>query len=212
MQHALLALFDLVKRGELSAEVIVERTSHAPADIFGVKERGYVREGWFADLVIIDSDKPHVVGKEPLLYKCQWSPFEGHTFSASIDTTIINGNVVYREGKLTGVIEGQRPEFDRPRSVFTFRSIRLCWRSLQDRTVRRHTDNGRHDSEMKRTDTSNPDYFHKVVDCQWACPAHTDVPQYIRLIAQGRFDDAYILTRESTVFPGILGRGCDRPC
>ena len=115
VQHALLALFDLVKRGELSAEVLVERTSHAPADVFGVKERGYVREGWFADLVIIDSDKPHVVGKEQLLYKCQWSPFEGHTFSASIDTTIINGNVVYREGKLTGVIEGQRLEFDRPR-------------------------------------------------------------------------------------------------
>ncbi|MCH8865607.1 MAG: FAD-dependent oxidoreductase [Proteobacteria bacterium] len=65
---------------------------------------------------------------------------------------------------------------------------------------------------MKRTDTSNPDYFHKVVDCQWACPAHTDVPQYIRLIAQGRFDDAYILNRESNVFPGILGRVCDRPC
>ena len=78
--------------------------------------------------------------------------------------------------------------------------------------MRRHTDNGRHDSEMKRTDTSNPDYFHKVVDCQWACPAHTDVPQYIRLIAQGRFDDAYILNRESNVFPGILGRVCDRPC
>ncbi|MCH7820551.1 MAG: FAD-dependent oxidoreductase [Proteobacteria bacterium] len=65
---------------------------------------------------------------------------------------------------------------------------------------------------MKRTDTSNPDYFHKVVDCQWACPAHTDVPQYIRLIAQGRFSDAYILNRESNVFPGILGRVCDRPC
>ena len=65
---------------------------------------------------------------------------------------------------------------------------------------------------MKPTDTSNPDYFHKVVDCQWACPAHTDVPAYIRLIAQGRFDDAYMLNRESNVFPGILGRVCDRPC
>jgi len=62
------------------------------------------------------------------------------------------------------------------------------------------------------TDTSNPDYFHKVVDCQWACPAHTDVPLYIRLIAQGRFDDAYIENRKSNVFPGILGRVCDRPC
>jgi NADPH-dependent glutamate synthase beta subunit-like oxidoreductase/ferredoxin len=65
---------------------------------------------------------------------------------------------------------------------------------------------------MKPTDTSNPDYFHKVVDCQWACPAHTDVPLYIRLIAQGRFSDAYIENRKSNVFPGILGRVCDRPC
>ena len=65
---------------------------------------------------------------------------------------------------------------------------------------------------MKPTDTSQPAYFHRVVDCQWACPAHTDVPEYIRLIAQGRFTDAYILNRESNVFPGILGRVCDRPC
>ncbi len=65
---------------------------------------------------------------------------------------------------------------------------------------------------MKRTDTSNPEYFHKVVDCQWACPAHTDVPEYIRLIAQGRFSDAYMVNRESNIFPAILGRVCDRPC
>ena len=65
---------------------------------------------------------------------------------------------------------------------------------------------------MKPTDTSNPDYFHKVVDCQWACPTHTDVPGYIRLIAQGEFSDAYMLNRKSNVFPGILGRVCDRPC
>ncbi len=65
---------------------------------------------------------------------------------------------------------------------------------------------------MKPTDVSNPDYFHKVVDCQWACPAHTDVPEYIRKIAQGKFTDAYIQNRESNVFPGILGRVCDRPC
>ena len=67
-------------------------------------------------------------------------------------------------------------------------------------------------SRMNPTDTSNPDYFHKVVDCQWACPAHTDVPGYIRLIAQGEFSDAYMLNRKSNVFPGILGRVCDRPC
>lgn len=65
---------------------------------------------------------------------------------------------------------------------------------------------------MKPTDTSNPDYFHKVVDCQWACPAHTPVPAYIRLIAQERYGDAYMLNRKSNVFPGILGRVCDRPC
>ncbi|HEX5208750.1 MAG TPA: FAD-dependent oxidoreductase [Steroidobacteraceae bacterium] len=65
---------------------------------------------------------------------------------------------------------------------------------------------------MEATDTSHPDYFHRVVDCQWACPAHTDVPEYIRLIAQGRFTEAYLVNRYSNVFPGILGRVCDRPC
>ena len=65
---------------------------------------------------------------------------------------------------------------------------------------------------MKPTDTTGTEYFHRVVDCQWACPAHTDVPEYIRLIAQGRFTEAYMLNRSSNVFPGILGRVCDRPC
>ena len=65
---------------------------------------------------------------------------------------------------------------------------------------------------MKPTDISDPDYFHKVVDCQWACPAHTPVPEYIRLIAAGRYSDAYMINWDSNVFPGILGRTCDRPC
>ena len=65
---------------------------------------------------------------------------------------------------------------------------------------------------VEPTDTRNPDYYHRVVDCQWACPAHTDVPEYIRLIAQGLFTEAYLVNRESNVFPGILGRVCDRPC
>jgi len=65
---------------------------------------------------------------------------------------------------------------------------------------------------VKPTDVRDPNYFHKVVDCQWACPAHTNVPEYIRMIAQGRYSDAYMLNRESNVFPGILGRTCDRPC
>src|SRR5258706_7136366 len=62
------------------------------------------------------------------------------------------------------------------------------------------------------TDVRNPRYYHKVVDCQWACPAHTNIPEYIRLIAQGRFTESYMLNRESNVFPAILGRTCDRPC
>src|SRR3984957_5296177 len=65
---------------------------------------------------------------------------------------------------------------------------------------------------MNPTDTTHPDYYHRVVDCQWGCPAHTDVPEYIRLIAQQRYTDAYMLNRQSNVFPGILGRVCDRPC
>ncbi|MGY9005632.1 MAG: FAD-dependent oxidoreductase, partial [Alphaproteobacteria bacterium] len=65
---------------------------------------------------------------------------------------------------------------------------------------------------MKPTDTSDSDFFHRVVDCQWACPAHTAVPEYIRLIAQGKFTDAYMVNRASNIFPGILGRVCDRPC
>jgi formate dehydrogenase beta subunit len=65
---------------------------------------------------------------------------------------------------------------------------------------------------LQPTDIRNPDYFHKVVDCQWACPAHTPVPEYIRLIAAGRYSDAYMVNWQSNVFPGILGRTCDRPC
>src|SRR6266849_8533637 len=65
---------------------------------------------------------------------------------------------------------------------------------------------------MEPTNTADEEYFHRVVDCQWACPAHTDVPEYIRLIAQGEFTEAYMVNRESNVFPGILGRVCDRPC
>ncbi|MDH4109332.1 MAG: dihydroorotase [Gammaproteobacteria bacterium] len=115
VQHALLSLFDLVAAGELPLELVVDRTSHAVADIFGVVERGYVREGYFADLVIVDPAKPFAVERSNLLSKCHWSPFEGHTFSASIDTTIVNGRVVYRDGALTGNVPGQRLEFDRAR-------------------------------------------------------------------------------------------------
>ena len=115
VQHALPVLFDLAARGEISRELIVDRACHAPADLFGVRERGYVREGWYADLVIVDPEKPFRVEKPGLLCKCRWSPFEGHEFSSTIDTTIVNGEVVYRGGNLTKNIAGQRLDFDRGR-------------------------------------------------------------------------------------------------
>ncbi|NCF23087.1 MAG: dihydroorotase [Gammaproteobacteria bacterium] len=115
VQHALQVLFDLAARGEISRELIVDRACHAPADLFGVRERGYVREGWYADVVIVDPEKPYRVEKSNLLCKCHWSPFEGHEFSSTIDTTIVNGEVVYRDGELTKNIPGQRLEFARAR-------------------------------------------------------------------------------------------------
>ena len=85
-------------------------------------------------------------------------------------------------------------------------------RRERSRPPRANARTPREGSKLKSTDISNPDYFHKVVDCQWACPAHTPVPEYIRLIAAGRYADAYMVNWESNVFPGILGRTCDRPC
>ncbi len=115
VQHALLTLFDLAASNQISLELLVDRTSHAPADIFGVRDRGYLREGWFADLVIVDPKKRYKVDQSNLLCKCHWSPFEGHEFSSTIDSTIVNGEVVYRDGKLTNTIAGQRLEFSRSR-------------------------------------------------------------------------------------------------
>jgi len=115
VQHALQSLFDLARKDNVPHELIVERACHAPADIFGVRERGYVREGYFADLVIVDPRRPYRVDSANVLYKCGWSPFEGHEFSASIDTTIINGTIAFRDGELTGAVAGRRLEFDRSR-------------------------------------------------------------------------------------------------
>jgi dihydroorotase len=115
VQHALLTLFDLAQDGQISVELIVDRACHAPAEIFGVADRGFVREGYFADLVIVDPARPYRVDTANLLSKCQWSPFDGHEFSASIDTTIVNGDIVYRDGKLTGIVAGQKLDFRRAR-------------------------------------------------------------------------------------------------
>ena len=115
VQHALLILFDLAAAGKVTPELLVDRCCHAPADIFGVANRGYIREGWFADLVLVDPEKPYSVKPSNLLYKCGWSPFEGYRFSSSIDTTIVNGEIVFRDGKLTGKIPGKRLEIARSR-------------------------------------------------------------------------------------------------
>ena len=115
VQHVMLCLFDMAQAGQLDYERIVDKTSHAVADIFGVEERGYVREGYFADLVLMDPDKPYTVSSSNLLAKCHWSPFEGHTFRSSVDTTIVNGTIVYAAGELTGAIAGQRVQFSRAR-------------------------------------------------------------------------------------------------
>lgn len=115
VQHVLPVLFDLVARDELTPELVVDRAAHAPADIFGVTDRGYVREGYFADLVIMDTARPLTVSGANLLAKCHWSPFEGHTFSSSVRTTIVNGTIVYDDGQLTGEVAGQRLRFTRAR-------------------------------------------------------------------------------------------------
>jgi dihydroorotase len=115
VQHALLVIFELMKGSQISAELLVDRTSHAVADIFGVVDRGYVREGYFADLVLVDDKTPYTVRSSNLLAKCHWSPFEGVTFGSTIDTTVVNGHIVYQNGELSSDIVGQRLEFDRGR-------------------------------------------------------------------------------------------------
>jgi dihydroorotase len=103
VQHALLAMLEKVEQGLITLERVVEKMAHAPAVLFRVNERGYIREGYFADLVIIDPSKSLTVTKENILYKCGWSPFEGVSFSNEIDMTFVNGNKVYEKG---GIIEG----------------------------------------------------------------------------------------------------------
>ncbi len=113
VQHALLALLEKVKEGVLTIEKLVEKASHSPAILFKIKDRGYLREGYFADIVIVGKDKENKVTKENILYKCGWSPFEGVTFSHEIETTLVNGNVVYHHGKIIDGTSGKRLSFNR---------------------------------------------------------------------------------------------------
>jgi len=94
-------------------EVVAEKTAHNPARIFQCLERGFIREGYWADLTLIDLETPHTVSKENILYKCGWSPFEGVTFKSSIDTTLVNGQIAYANGQVNSSIRGQRLLFDR---------------------------------------------------------------------------------------------------
>ncbi|WP_405227203.1 dihydroorotase [Lentisalinibacter sediminis] len=114
VQHALPSMLEHVHEGRYSLEFVVERTSHAIADIFGVQHRGYVREGYYADLAIVDMDDPWTVSADNLLYKCGWSPFEGVTFRSRIRTTLVNGRVVWDDGRIVGDPGGQRMSFGPP--------------------------------------------------------------------------------------------------
>ncbi|WP_405235862.1 dihydroorotase [Lentisalinibacter orientalis] len=114
VQHALPSMLEHVHEGRYSLEFVVDRTSHAIADIFGVQHRGYVREGYYADLAIVDMDDPWTVSTDNLLYKCGWSPFEGVTFRSRIRTTLVNGRVVWDDGRIVGDPAGQRMSFDPP--------------------------------------------------------------------------------------------------
>lgn len=113
VQHALLALLDLYHQKKLSLETIVKKTSHNVADMFGIKNRGYIEEGFFADVVMVDLHTPTTVTKENILYKCQWSPFEGHTFQSAIEKTFVNGHLVYDNGIFDESVKGMRLEFQR---------------------------------------------------------------------------------------------------
>lgn len=113
VQHALVALLDLYHQGKFSLEMIVEKTSHAVAQCFEIKERGFIREGYKADLVLVDLNRPWSVNRENVLAKCGWSPFEGHEFQSTVVKTFVNGHLAYDEGTFDESILGQRMLFDR---------------------------------------------------------------------------------------------------
>ena len=113
VQHALVALLEMVKLGKFTLEHVVQKTSHDVATLFEVKDRGYLREGYFADLVLVDFDNEWQVHKDNILYKCGWSPFEGTTFKSKVTTTFVNGNTVYENGIFDESSKGQRMLFNR---------------------------------------------------------------------------------------------------
>jgi dihydroorotase len=113
VQHALVAMLEMGNQGRITPEKIVEKMCHAPADLFKIRERGYLREGFYADLVLIDPYKPWTVSKENIMYKCGWSPFEGITFSHSVTHTFVNGELAYHENNINPSTRGKRLLFNR---------------------------------------------------------------------------------------------------
>ncbi|WP_299838199.1 dihydroorotase [uncultured Tenacibaculum sp.] len=113
VQHAVVALFEKVKEGVISIEKVVEKMCHNPAILFQVEKRGYIKEGYYADIVLVDPNDPWEVSRDNVLYKCGWSPFEGVTLSSKITHTFINGNLMYDNGVFNEEIKGKRLLFER---------------------------------------------------------------------------------------------------
>ena len=113
VQHALVAMLELVHLKKLSLEKVVEKMCHAPARLFGVKERGFIEPGFRGDMVLVDLDQEWTVARQNIYYKCGWSPFEGETFHSKVTHTWINGKLVYKEGMFNEMVRGERLEFDR---------------------------------------------------------------------------------------------------
>jgi dihydroorotase len=113
VQHSLLVMFDFYRMGKITLEKLVEKMCHAPAICFQVEKRGFIKEGFYADLAIIDPERPTIVDKSTILYKCGWSPFEGHTFGSMVTHTFVNGNLVYQNGAFDETTKGQRLMFAR---------------------------------------------------------------------------------------------------
>ena len=112
VQHSLVAMLDLYHDGLISLEKIVEKMCHNPAKLFRIKKRGFIKEGYYADLTILDLNKSWTVSKENILYKCGWSPFDGHTFKSSVQSCFVNGNLVYNSGEFDESFRGLPLEFD----------------------------------------------------------------------------------------------------
>jgi dihydroorotase len=113
VQHSLLLMLQYVKQGRISLEKVVEKMSHAPAKCFQIAERGYIREGYYGDMVLVDLNTSITVTKDNILYKCKWSPFEGHAFPATVKYTLVSGAVAYENGVVNDSVRGKRLRFDR---------------------------------------------------------------------------------------------------